>query len=76
MTGRSFAPDGFDFTFSALCFHFQDLPATFLLVLSVDDLLMQVVFVQELKLAASKSNLKVRLPRISGQRKRDIFGLV
>jgi hypothetical protein len=37
MTGRSFAPVGFDFTLSALSFHFQHWPATFLLVLSVDD---------------------------------------
>jgi hypothetical protein len=33
MTGRSFAPDGFDFTLLAPFFHFQDWPATFLLVL-------------------------------------------
>ena len=37
MTGRSFAPVGFDFTLSALSFHFQHWPAAFLLVLSVDD---------------------------------------
>jgi hypothetical protein len=37
MTGRPFAPDGFDFTLSALFFHFQDWPATFWLVLCVDD---------------------------------------
>ena len=37
MAGRLFAPVGFDFTLSALFFHFQDWPATFLLVLSVDD---------------------------------------
>ena len=37
MTGGPFAPGGFDFTLSALFFHFQDWPATFLLVLSVDD---------------------------------------
>ena len=36
-TGRSFAPDGFDFTLSALSFRFQHWPATSLLVLSVDD---------------------------------------
>lgn len=38
MTGHLFAPDGFDFTFSALCFPFLDWAATFLLVWSVDDL--------------------------------------
>ena len=38
MTGRSFAPSGFDFTFSALFFRFRHWLATFLPVLSVDDL--------------------------------------
>ena len=33
MTGRLFAPTGFDFTFCVLLLHFQDWPATFLLVL-------------------------------------------
>lgn len=37
MTGRPFAPVGFDFTLSALFFHFPDWPATFLLALRVDD---------------------------------------
>ena len=36
-TARRFAPVGFDFTLSALSSHFQHWPATFLLVLSVDD---------------------------------------
>jgi hypothetical protein len=37
MTGCLFAPDGFDFTLSALFFHSQDWLATFLLVWPVDD---------------------------------------
>jgi hypothetical protein len=37
MTGHSFAPVGFDFTFSALSFHYQHWSGAFLLVLSVDD---------------------------------------
>ena len=37
MTGRSFAPDGFDFTSSARFFHFRDWPATFSLAWSADD---------------------------------------
>ena len=40
MTGHSFAPVGFDFTLSALSFHFQHWPATFLLVLSVNEFAM------------------------------------
>ena len=37
MTGRSFALVGFNFILSALSFHFQHWPATFLFVLSVDE---------------------------------------
>ena len=37
MTGRPFAPVGFDFTLSALFFRFQDWPATYLPALWVGD---------------------------------------
>src|SRR5262249_23590403 len=40
LTGRAFAPVGFDFTLSALSFHFQHSPAIFLLPLSVDNFAM------------------------------------
>jgi hypothetical protein len=49
MTGRPFAPVGFDFILSALFFHFRDWPATFLLVLSVDDSFLVLIAARQAK---------------------------